>query len=180
MALLVLSLTSVKAQTPGFNVGIKAGVNYTKMPAGFNEISNESGKAGYTIGLFARVGNEVFFQPEVNFTTFASKYSISSQSYHPKFRQVNVPLLLGFKLVNSDAINLRVAVGPDLGYTLNKPESPSGFDYRRVNVGGAINAGIDLGNITLDARYSRGFTKINKDLDAKANIYSLAVGFKIL
>ncbi|QNF34796.1 PorT family protein [Adhaeribacter swui] len=179
LALLVLSLTTVKAQTSGFNVGIKAGVNYTKMPADLNEVSNESGKAGYTVGIFARMGDALFIQPEVNFTTVASKYAITSQSYHPKIKQVNVPVLVGYKLINSDALNFRVAVGPDFGYTLNKPDAPAGFDYKRVNVGGAINAGIDIGNITLDARYSRGFTNINKDLDAKANTYSLAVGFKI-
>lgn len=179
IALMFVGFTSAKAQTTAFNVGIKAGANYTKMPAKLKEISDESGKAGYTIGVFARVGNNVFFQPEVNFTTFSCKYSFSSRSYQPKFRQVTIPLLIGYKLVNLEAINFRVAIGPDLGYTINSPEAPSGFNYKKLQVGGVLNAGIDIGNITLDARYSRGLTTLNKDMDAKANMYSLAVGFKL-
>jgi hypothetical protein len=88
-------------------------------------------------------------------------------------------VLIGYKLINSDAFIFRVAAGPDLAYTLNKPEAPTGFDYKRINVGGAVNAGIDVGNITLDARYTQGYTKISKDLNARAYTFSLALGFKI-
>ena len=48
-----------------------------------------------------------------------------------------------------------------------------------VTVGGvAADVGVDLGSLTLDARYSLGLSKLNKDLGQKANIFSVAVGFK--
>ncbi|PYF71520.1 porin family protein [Pedobacter nutrimenti] len=170
---------SAKAQTPDFNLGIKAGANYGTLPSSFNDLTDKGGKAGFNIGVFARVGKALYFQPELNFSTFGSKYTLNSKEYKPKFNQLNVPLMVGYKLINTSSLNFRVSAGPDFSYNLNTPDAPAGFDYKRVNLGGVINAGVDIGNITIDARYTRGFTKFNKALDEKTGIFNLSVGFKI-
>ncbi len=87
--------------------------------------------------------------------------------------------MVGYKLINTEALNFRISAGPDINYTLNKAEGPSGFDYKKLNAGGVINAGVDIGNLTIDARYSRGLTKINKGLDAKTGLFNLSVGLKL-
>ncbi|AOM79794.1 porin family protein [Pedobacter steynii] len=176
----IFGMNSVKAQAPDLTFGIKAGANFANLHSDLKELSKEKGKMGYTIGAFARIGNQLYFQPEINYTAFKSEYNYGSETYRPKFKQMNVPLMVGYKLINTEAFNLRVSAGPDFNYTLNKPNAPTSFDYKKFNLGGVFNAGVDVGNLTIDARYSRGFTKINKGLNEKTGIYNLSVGFKIL
>lgn len=179
IAVSMATIGSVKAQESGLTLGIKAGANFANLHSGFKELSNEKGKLGYNVGIFARVGADLYFQPELNYTAFKSEYTYGNNNYRPQFKQMNVPLMVGYKLINAEGFNLRLSAGPDLGYTLNKPNAPTSFDYKKFNIGGVFNAGVDIGNLTLDARYSRGFTKINKGLDEKTGIYNLSVGFKI-
>ena len=175
----LLGITTAKAQTTAeVNFGVKAGVNFSSLKTGLNAVSDKSGKIGFNAGVFARVGSKIFFQPEVNYVTFSDKYRFNSNSYEAKFRQINVPLLVGYKFINTTEFIFRLAAGPDLYYNLKKPSAPSGFDYKKFSGGGAINAGIDLGPLTLDAKYSLGLKKINSQLGQKANIFSLTAGFK--
>jgi hypothetical protein len=175
----IFSMNSVKAQVPGLNFGIKAGANFANLHSDFKGLSNEKGKMGFNIGAFARIGKTLYFQPEINYTAFKSEYSYGGSTYKPNFKQMNIPLMVGYKIINTEAFNLHISAGPDFSYTLNKPNSPTSFDYKKFNIGGVINAGVDLGSLTIDARYTRGFTKINKGLQEKTGIYNLSVGFKI-
>lgn len=176
--LFTLGLSQAKAQSSDLEFGIKAGVNFSTLKTGLNAVSDKEGKIGFNAGIFARAGKTLYFQPELNYVTFSDKYRFNSNSYDAKFRQLNLPLMVGYKLLNTEALNLRVSAGPDLYYNLNKPIAPGGFKYKDVSAGGVVNAGVDIGNLTFDARYSLGLSKVNKELGQKANIFSLGVGFK--
>ena len=176
---MVMTAGVVKAQDTGLTFGLKAGLNYATLPTSLKEVTDKKGKVGYNLGAFARVGKTLYFQPELNYVTFKSAYNYASNAYKPKFNQLNLPLMVGYKLINTEALNLRISAGPDLSYTLNKAQGPTGFDYKKFNAGGVINAGVDIGSLTIDARYSRGLTKINKDLNEKTGIFNLSVGFKV-
>lgn len=179
VALMVIFAGAVKAQDSDLVFGLKAGVNYATLPTSLGGITDKKGKVGYNFGAFARVGKSLYFQPELNYVTFKSSYSYASKAYTPKFNQLNLPLMVGYKLVDTEALNFRVSAGPDINYTLNEAKGPAGFDYKKLNFGGVINAGVDIGNISIDARYSRGLTKINKGLGEKTGLFNLSVGFKL-
>lgn len=175
---LALGIGSAKAQSSDLEFGIKAGVNFSTLKTGLNAVSDKSGKIGFNAGIFARTGQTLFFQPELNYVTFSDKYRFNSDSYDAKFKQINVPLMVGYKLINTADLNLRVSAGPDLSYNLKKPIAPGGFKYKDFTTGAVVNAGVDIGSLTFDARYSYGLSKFNKELGQKANIFSLGVGFK--
>ena len=176
--LAILMGTTTYAQT--LDLGVKAGVNFGSLRTSLDAVSGASGKTGLHVGLFARTGNDFYFQPEVNFSTFGSEYVYDNQTYKPTFRQLNVPLMVGYKIVNNGDMNLRVSVGPDLNLNLKSPSAPAGTDYKRFGVGGVLNAGVDVGRVTFDARYSLGLTNIHERLEQKPGVFSVSVGFKIL
>ena len=178
-AVLVMLTGVVKAQDSDLVFGLKAGVNYATLPTSLNAVTDKKGKVGYNFGAFARVGKSFYFQPELNYVTFKSSYVYAAKTYSPKFNQLNLPLMVGYKLINTEALNFRVSGGPDINYSLNEAKGPAGLDYKKLNFGGVINAGVDIGNISIDARYSRGFTKINKTLEEKTGLFNLSVGFKL-
>jgi len=176
--LLTIAAVTVKAQTTDITFGIKAGVSVSTLKTGLNAVTDKSGKVGFSAGIFARTGDNLYFQPEVNYTTFSNKYNFNASAYDAKFNMINVPLLVGYKLVAEKDMNFRISAGPDLYYDLKKTVAPAGFDYKKFSAGGAADVGVDFGNLTLDARYSLGLSKVNKDLGQKVNIFSAAIGFK--
>jgi|SRR5690606_7083984 len=174
-----LMLTSVLVKAQSVDLGVKVGVNYGTLPSGMDELTDEAGKLGFNLGVFARVGDELYFQPEVNFSSYSSEYTYASEKFEPKFRNLNVPLMVGYKIVNEEALKFRVSLGPDLNYALKDPIAPADTEYKKFNAGGVLNAGVDLGMFTIDARYSRGLTKANEGLDQKSGIFNLSLGFII-
>jgi len=177
--LIVLGISSVKAQsTTEIDFGIKAGANFSTLKTGLDAVTDKSGKIGFNGGVFARIGKAFYFQPEINYVTFSDKYSFNANSYDAKFKQLNVPLMTGYKIVNTKDLIFRVSAGPDLYFNLKDPVAPAGAKYKNLTSGEVVNAGIDIGSLTLDARYSLGLTKFNEELGQKSNIFSLGVGFK--
>ncbi len=178
-SLIILGISSVKAQsTTEIDFGIKAGANFSTLKTGLDAVTDKSGKVGFNAGVFARIGKNFYFQPEINYVTFSDKYSFNATSYDAKFKQLNVPLMAGYKIVNTSALIFRVSAGPDFYYNLKDPVAPAGFKYKDLTAGAVLNAGVDIGSLTLDARYSMSLSKFNEGLGQKANIFSVGVGFK--
>ncbi|WP_129714712.1 porin family protein [Pedobacter sp. SYP-B3415] len=177
-ALFVMVVTSAKSQTTDPEFGVKAGIVLPTLRGDLSGLSDKSNKMGLTAGVFGRIGNNIYFQPEINFIAFKSTFSYQGAAYEAKFRQVNVPLMVGYKFINTDDLNLRVSVGPDLFYGFNKPAAPAGTAFKKFSAGGVLNAGVDIGGISFDARYSLGLTSVNKELDQKLGLLSVSVGFK--
>jgi len=161
-------------------LGIRIGASFGSLHSGSDAVRGASGKTGLHVGLFARTGGDFYFQPEVNFSTFGGQYAYDGSTYEPAFRQLNVPLMAGYKLIDNDQLNFRVSLGPDLNLNLNSPDAPAGTAYKRFNLGGVLNAGIDVGRVTFDARYGLGLTAMHEGLEQRQRVFSLSVGFKIL
>jgi hypothetical protein len=166
------------AQT--LDLGVKAGVSFGSLRSGLDAVGEASEKTGWHVGLFARTGNDFYFQPELNFASFGSEFRYDNSTYEPAFRQLNVPLMVGYKVIDNGNMNLRISLGPEASLNLNKPAGPEATAYRRFGLGGVLNAGADIGRITVDARYSLGLTDIHEQLEQKTGVFGISVGFKIL
>lgn len=177
--LLMAATGSVKAQSEtDLTFGIKAGINLSTLANGLIDMSDKKGKIGINAGIFARIGNKVYFQPELNYVTFSNTYNFNSNNYQVKFKDLNVPLMLGHRIIDKNDLILRISAGPDLYYNLKNQVSPVDSEYKRTSIGGILNVGVDLGSFTIDTRNSIGLTKLNKDFGQKPNIFGLSIGYK--
>ena len=185
-ALLIAVCISAKAQ---FSLGIKGGVNFSKIDA---DNVKESSVTGYQAGLFARFGNTFYIQPEAYLNStggkfdFSSTNTTSSESGKVTFTNLTVPVLLGHSFGSKD-LNFRLMVGPEYTYALSKSQS---FDdnvndalqdfgrYKNSTIGFQAGGGVDIGPITADIRYQGGLTKINSNFGQTQNLWALSVGFK--
>jgi len=181
-ALLIAVCIGAKAQV---SLGIKGGVNFSKINT---DNFNESTRTGYQAGIFARVGNAFYLQPEVYLSSTGGKFTTTDGTFHANvdFTNLSIPLLLGHSF-GSKNLNFRLMVGPIYTYTLNKSESFSDNANAAVNDFGHYNnstlgfqagGGVDIGPITADLRYEGGLTKINSDFGQRQNLWALSVGFK--
>jgi len=198
------------------NFGIKAGYNsslggndlgsITNGSYNLNSVKSEY-KNGFQAGAFLRLGfNKVYFQPELLYAMGKKSYNMSVTDENSNtttfdknvtISTVDVPLLLGFKVLDLKLANIRVFAGPKLrfnaGSTLDyKNITGGGFntadlqkDVKAAQLGMEAGFGVDVLMLSLDFRYQvindMYQTKI-KDLTIDkipANTFVISLGWKI-
>jgi hypothetical protein len=186
--LILAVLISVGISAEGqFSLGVKAGVNYSTIDA--NNLNNSS-VAGYQVGAFARLGGNVYLQPELYLSSTGGQFQSSNDTYTGtvKFTYLNVPVLLGARF-GTNSVNFRVMAGPVFTSILNTNESLSqNFstaytdfkNYKSATIDGQAGVGLDFGPLTADLRYQAGLTHVNDIHAQRQNLWALSVGFKIL
>lgn len=168
----------VKAQSV-FSFGIKAGVNFS------NYISKSNLKPGGEAGLFIRCGKNFYFEPNVMYSFRSTNFKDFKEEIQESFEVgqhfIDVPLLLGYKIVNNPNFNFRIFIGPRVGFRI-------GSDYDNWNDmvgyaqwGGQAGIGIDFWRFTLDVKYDISASKF-KEYDEKTfwkqNLFCANLGFK--
>ncbi|MDG1572521.1 outer membrane beta-barrel protein [Robiginitalea sp. M366] len=140
---------------PGF--GIKAGLNYNANGDYFESAGeaarNPDRNVGYHLGVWGKVGNDIYLRPELIYTRTKSDYEGDDFN----MSKLDVPVLLGAKVIGP----LHVFGGPAFQVILDTE-----FDGISINdvendftVGLNLGAGINLGKLGIDLRYERGFSE---------------------
>ena len=147
--------TTIMAQTLQ-GIGLKAGLNYNANGNYFESINNTSQNpdrnVGYHLGLFGKIGDQVYFRPELVYTSTKSDYDNDSF----KMQKLDAPLLVGLKVLGP----ISVFGGPSLQYILD-----SEFDGVAINdiendfsIGLNFGIGLNFKKLGIDLRYERGFS----------------------
>ncbi|WP_318310210.1 outer membrane beta-barrel protein [Flagellimonas crocea] len=153
--------SAVMAQS-GSGFGIKAGLSYNKngdlINTATDAVEDPEGKAGYHFGFWGKLDfPKIYLRPELVYSKTKSSYDVGGQSQDYDVSKLDMPVLLGYKLIGP----LHIFAGPAFQYTLNNDfddltveDVESGF-----TVGLNAGVGVNLGNIGLDVRYERGFSE---------------------
>ena len=102
------------------------------------------------------------------------------------FTTLDIPVLIGNKF-GFDKLNFRIMAGPVISFMLNQSAKENyrvdtNFDnYKNQTIGAQGGAGVDLGNLSVDLRYEKGLSNIDKSgqYDQKQNLWHLSLGYKI-
>ena len=184
LAALLMTWLFASAQ---LNFGIKAGYNsslaldnlddVSKGTYNLNSVAGELAN-GFHAGVFVRLGlgDKLYLQPELLYAMQKKEFTMSYNNItnpstladvgnYITFSTVDIPVLLGYKIVNGKLFNLRAFAGPK--FRLN---AGSKFDYANLTngstvditaltgelknsaVGLEVGAGVDVLMFTLDAR----------------------------
>lgn len=186
LAITVFFAVAVVAQ-PKLDLGIKGGVNFSKISLDIEDYSSESITKSH-LGAFGRVGwDRIFIQPEFYFSGKGGDVTtdISNTLTSFNYRTFDVPVLLGFRIVKGKLFDLHLVGGPVFS-NITKDDIKGGeiFDesyYRKNYMGVQYGVGVDVLFITVDARMENGLGKFYENGNsAKNNAFMLSVGFKIL
>ncbi len=192
--LLIAFATAVDAQG-AFSIGPKVGYNSYKITSNVDSIQ-ASIKNSFQVGGFIRIGKKVYFQPEANYQISKSTLSKSAgalvQRQDVTLTSIKVPVLLGAKIINTKAFNLRFMVGPTVTFVLDKKLNPSTVselwpihtvdDIKNSMWSVQMGAGMDILFVTLDVRYEMGIDNAyngSSNLQMKNNIFNVSVGIKL-
>ena len=138
----------------GSSFGIKGGLNYNANGDYFESIGetveDPTRNIGYHVGLFGKIGNTLYFRPELVYTSTKSEYD----SGNFDMKKIDVPLLVGIKILGP----LSIFGGPSLQYILDSEFD--GVSIENINneftVGLNFGAAINFNNFGIDLRYERG------------------------
>jgi len=177
------------------NLGIKFGTNSSSLITNFNEVFEESEINHYLAGAFLRVNiGKLYFQPEAYFNTKGG--IINALNYKPgtipnfseifSFQTIDIPLLIGYNIINQPIFNLRVHAGPVLSYVTADPiiaeiTNLNIDDLKDNYIGIQAGIGFDLWFITIDARVDNCFNIFieNSNYSNANRVYLLSAGIKL-
>lgn len=174
---------------PAFQLGLKAGANFSKFDPE-NTFSSDN-RTGFYGGLWARVGaSGIYFQPEL-YVSGKKTNLISNDTKEVnqvQFTSLDVPLLVGAKF-GAAGVGLRLNTGPMFSLILDEQQSFSqaaanvfNADFKDQTLAWQFGAGLDIKKLSLDARYELGLSKINKSgyPATKLNLFTIGLGYRIL
>jgi hypothetical protein len=194
LTLFLLLSTQSKAEGP-FNLGLKLGYNSSSLITQFDNIFESSEINHYLVGAFARIQiGRLHFQPEVYFNTkggiFDTFNSIPENLLNHQelfsYQTIDIPLLLGFKLIDKSQFNFRLYGGPVLSYVTVEPIISDLTDLNIEElkdnfIGVQLGVGIDLWFITIDGRIENSFNIFvdNSNYSASNRVFLLSAGIKL-
>jgi len=165
VAFAFISITTFAQKGSGF--GIKAGLNYNQngdlsfsqvQTAGEDLITGSDGKVGFHVGVFGKLDfSKIFIKPELVYTKTKSSYDVVSSSTDYDISRIDLPVLVGYKLVGP----LHIFIGPAFQYTIDNTLKDVELEDLKNDFTVGLNVGVavNLGNIGLDVRYERGFSE---------------------
>lgn len=140
----------------GTSYGIKAGLNYNANGDYFESISSvvehPDRNIGFHIGVFGKLGNRLYFRPELVYTNTKSDYNNGDF----KMQKIDAPLMVGIKVIGP----VSIFGGPSLQYILDSKFDGISIDNieNDISVGLNFGAAINFKKFAIDVRYERGFS----------------------
>ncbi len=175
-----------------FNLGPKIGYNATTMKTDISDIKTDF-QSGLQLGVFARFGGSWYVQPEIMYTQKGSIITIQDDEGSVKFNTVDIPIILGYKIINTPQLGVSLQAGPVASILTDKGIQDidvvlKDVEYETLNWALQVGVGVDLLMFTVDLRYEAGLNEvmkitqndINSDFSLKNSRISLTVGWKLL
>lgn len=175
LSLFILGAGGVFAQS---GLGVKVGVNtnniYTDAGSLKNNIDQSlATKTGFVFGVFGRLGDNFYLQPELVVATRGGKVEITPagggapQLVDVKYTNLDIPVLIGFKPVKFLRINggpvasLKLSEDKKLKDALSEYTSNSSDAFANSTWGYQFGVGVNLLGFELDLRKEGSLTDIS-------------------
>lgn len=211
---LLLTGTSSYAQ---FSIGLKAGYTSSLTFGSLSSVTNGTYDLGsvksemwnnFQAGIFTRlIFGKLYIEPELLYTLQKKEYEITIEDLTNhnvtlnklvNVSTIDVPILVGFKVIDLGIVNIHAFAGPKLRFLANSAlnfQNPDGGNFdigqisteaKKSNVGLEIGAGVDIFNLTIDARANLISNMAESKLNGKtlaslpSNTLVISLAWKIL
>lgn len=183
VSMIVLNVSTIGTANAQFSLGLKVAGNAA------NYIKLTERNFGLEAGLFMRLGQNFFFQPEVNYVLKSSSFkgAVEEISSNVRLKQhyIAVPALLGYHFINNDNFKFRLTLGPRFDFKIADNVQNSEWKTGIVQWGAQVGIGIDFWRFALDFNYCYSadkFTNTETTISQyqHQNMFILSLGFKIV
>ncbi len=185
--------TVMFAQVVPVNFGVHGGLVSTKVDAEIPSLSNvkTSAENGMMLGAFVRINiKKWYIQPELNYVNRKSSVSTTilghTHSTDIDVKSLDVPILLGYKIVKMPMFKLRAFVGPVASFKLDNEKTFFGtlqqqsgdLSFKGAVWNGKVGVGVDVWKLSLDVDYEFGLTDISDEFLKKNKMFNVTLGFR--
>ena len=170
------------------SIGIHGGLVSTKIDTDLSSVKEKS-ENGMMLGAFARINiNKWYIQPELNYVSRKSSLEFMGETTDIKTKSVDIPVLLGYKIVKLPMFKLRAFAGPVASFNVDDNfkdlVTGSGDDEFKPEIKNAVwnakvGAGIDVWKLTLDVDYEFGLTDVSSEFLKKNKMMNVTLGFRL-
>ncbi|MBE9511528.1 MAG: PorT family protein [Bacteroidetes bacterium] len=185
IALVLCIVSSSEINAEGFFLkGVKFGFNSSKFTGTDIPGKGIASIPGLTLGYFINyeVSNRFSLQSELLFTTKGCRINTVGDIYlHNIFTYIEIPILAKWTFITEKKWRPYLHGGPFLDFKLlvfNEEGFPE--DFRKIDLGLILGAGIRFNKISFGVNYNRGFLNFDqseKNIDLKNQTISVVVGF---
>jgi len=183
-AILVMSGINSTAQSTEFGVRAMPTVSSFEIQSSSGGVIEGEATVGFGAGIFLGFNftDHVGIQVEGIYNTLSQKYSEAGNNYQVNLKYVNIPLLLSLNTGKSQAVNLNIVAGPQIGISVgsdifNGDNNPGDavLNVKNGDLGFAYGAGLDFGlNAEKTVRLGLGFRGVLGLFDISDNSQSIA------
>jgi len=185
--IILLAVIALTGNAQGlFDLGLKAGVNTSKITTNKSDYTPEAIN-NYQFGAFARINfGRIYIQPEAYYNSKGGEYidKVNAETVNSfNLKTIDVPALLGLKIIDQKALNLRIMAGPVFSFVTDKSARGQFTEDNLKNnfFGWQYGAGVDFLFLTLDVRkesYSNNLYA-SPDFNTKNGNFIVSLGIKL-
>jgi hypothetical protein len=198
LILLLFAFFAAEISYGQFALGIKIGYNANKLSTNIDSIKSQV-NSGFHVGIWSRFGKRFYVAPELQYSmsgaVFSSEGNLSTSNWKQKITigSVDIPVMVGFKIIHSDFLTWRIELGPQASFVINKKIKEENSvvgpiqeaDISNMNWYVMGGTGIDILFLRFDIRYQYGLNDFisdvqNSTFDSKNQMFVVSLGFKIL
>jgi len=188
--LIIFAAFTITVNAQGFfDIGPKVGFNTSKMTTNMADYTPKT-NTSYQFGAFARINfGRFYIQPEVYSNSKKGEVVSLSNGISTvnsfNLKTVDVPALLGIKIINQKPFNVRVMAGPVFSFLMDKSVKGQFTEDNLKNsfFGWQYGVGVDFLFLTLDARkesFSNNlYSAPNLDFNTKNGTFVISLGLKL-
>jgi outer membrane protein with beta-barrel domain len=188
----LLLLCGAPASGQGFTVGVKGGVNFSKVT-----FDGEDGSTSLDTRISGVIGGFVRFpllswlelQPEGLYSMKGGKQEEFGITSVVKLDYLEVPVLARIPLggaryfaIAGPYFGVRLRAKASTEFSGGTEEMDIADQVERLDFGAVVGGGVELGSLVFDGRYSFGFKDVDADtsdsVKAKNRVISATVGFR--
>lgn len=179
---------SAMAQLP-VNIGVHGGVSSNRIKVkDIPQAIGTKAHTGYLMGVFARINlGKIYIEPSLNYShkesvleTKGNSLISNGEDYTLKVNSFDIPLMLGFQILDLRIVKFRAFLGPVVSFPkLKNIKEVTDFDSDKTNWHGKIGVGLDAWKLTFDIDYEKAFKNLGHELKAPRS-FNFTLGFKII
>ena len=181
-----------------FHIGPQIGYTSSKLTTNTSDIKS-SFKSNFLFGAFARFGEKIYVQPEVNWLTQGGIWEAKTdgndiEKTEMTYKTIQIPVSVGWRLIDLKLVNIRIFGGLSANIATDKKmklnditQDIKDADWNNMVWQYQVGAGVDVLMFALDLKYMGGLNNLykgdiqydGKTLSTKSNLFMVTLGWKI-
>lgn len=192
----ILLATAMQAQ---FHFGPQIGYTSSKLTTNLSDVTADV-KSNFMFGAFARFGEKIYVQPEVNWLTQGGVWTesfddpLQNKELKMTYKTIQIPVSLGWRIIDLKVVNIRLFGGVAANIVTNKEievknitDPIESADWKDMIWQYQVGAGVDVLMFAVDVKYMGGLNELMKNdikidgqtISTKSNLFTVTLGWKI-